>query len=326
MPVQKEQLHRLIRITALLKENRFPNCDTLVEEFRRMAVEEELNIECGKKTILRDIKALKEEFGCPLGFDRSLNGYYLKHHGWDFISPAILDENEMLAAVIGARISEAIFPAPLKNKIRKAVDYLLQNNNPDFLDTARLESLKILSGLYINLNKDIFMTIFNGWQELRCVKISYADYAGNVTERIFEPHTFVFYENSWYTKGFCRLKNAPRTFALQRIRKAELMPGSFEPDKSIIDSVNTDDFLGFNKEENVKLKVTDHVRERLAAAPLHSHQVIHSDGTVEIPAVAKESLFPFLLAQRGDAILLAPDGLRKEFKKELQNILKEYGK
>ena len=56
----------------------------------------------------------------------------------------MMDENEMLAAVIGARISEAIFPAPLKNKIRNAVDYLLKNNNPDFLDTARLENLKIL--------------------------------------------------------------------------------------------------------------------------------------------------------------------------------------
>ena len=324
MPVHKSQMHRLIRIAAMLKENRYPNVDFLVNEFRRIAVEEELEIDCGRKTVLRDMKTLKEEFGCPLEFDRAANGYYLKHHGWDFIAPAILDENEMLAAVIGARISEAIFPAPLKNKIRNAVDYLLKNNNPDFLDTARLENLKILSGLYINLDKNIFMTMFNGWQMLRCVKISYSDYEGKVTERVFEPHTFVFYENSWYSKGFCRLKNAPRTFALQRIRKAELMPGNFEPDKSIIDSVNTDEFLGFNKVENVKLKVTDHVRERLTAAPLHSHQAVNRDGTVEIPAVAKESLFPFLLAQRGDAILLAPKGLRNEFKKELQKILKKY--
>ena len=115
MPVQKAQMHRLIRIAAMLKENRYPNVDELVNTFRRIAVEEELNIDCGRKTVLRDMKALKEEFGCPLGFDRNANGYYLKHHGWDFIVPALLDENEMLAAVIGARISEAIFPPPLKN-------------------------------------------------------------------------------------------------------------------------------------------------------------------------------------------------------------------
>ena len=118
MPMQKSQMHRLMRIAALLKENRYPNSETLVREFRRIAVEENLDIDCGKKTILRDMKVLQEEFGCPLRFDRARNGYCLKHHGWDFIAPALLDENEMLAAVIGARIAEEIFPAPLKNKIR----------------------------------------------------------------------------------------------------------------------------------------------------------------------------------------------------------------
>lgn len=323
MPVQKAQMHRLIRIAAMLKENRYPNVDKLVNTFRRIAVEEELNIDCGRKTVLRDMKALKEEFGCPLGFDRNANGYYLKHHGWDFIVPALLDENEMLAAVIGARISEAIFPPPLKNKIRNAVDYLLQNNNPDFLDTARLDSLKILSGLYINLDKDIFMTIFNGWQMLRCIRISYADYTGNMTERIIEPHTLVFFENSWYTKGWCRTKKAPRTFALQRIKKAELMDGTFSPDKGIIDSVNTDDFLSFQKVKNVRLKISDHVRERLLAAPLHSNQVIKGN-TVKLPAVSRETLFPFLLSQRGEAVLMSPVTLRQEFKAELEKILSEY--
>ena len=64
MPIQKSQMHRLMRIAALLKENRYPNSETLVREFRRIAVEEELEIECGKKTILRDMKVLEYEFGC----------------------------------------------------------------------------------------------------------------------------------------------------------------------------------------------------------------------------------------------------------------------
>ena len=42
MPMQKSQLHRLMRIAALLKENRYPNSETLVKEFRRIAVEEDI--------------------------------------------------------------------------------------------------------------------------------------------------------------------------------------------------------------------------------------------------------------------------------------------
>ena len=321
MPMQKARLHRLMRIVAQLKENRYPNSDSLVKEFRRIAVEEDLEIDCGKKTILRDMKVLETEFGCPLAFDRARNGYYLTHHGWDFIAPAILDENEMLAAVVGARIAEEIFPPPLKNRIREAVDYLLQNNNPDFLDTANMESLNILSGLYSNLEPHIFMTLFQGWQNHFCVRISYADWQGELSERVIEPHTLVFYDNSWYTKGFCRLKKQPRTFALRRIKKAELLKVRFEPDKEIISSVNPDDFLGFEKVRNVKLYAEKTALDRLRSAPLHTHQVISEDGTVEIPAVAREVLFPFLLSREGNVKILQPAFLKKELKEILLKML-----
>ena len=321
MPLHKSQMHRLMRIAALLKENRYPNSQSLIKEFQRMSVEEDLEIDCGKKTILRDMKVLEHEFGCPLGFDRARNGYYLKHHGWDFIAPALLDENEMLAAVIGARIAEEIFPAPLKNKIRNAVDYLLQNNNPDFLDTANMESLSILSGLYANIDPEVFQTLFQGWQTNHCVKIVYANWQGETTERIIDPHTLVFFNNSWYTKGFCRLKEQPRTFALRRIHKAELLKSDFEPDKEIIASVNPDDFLGFEKVGNVKLYAQNHALDRLKSSPLHTHQIIHADGTVEIPAVSKEVLFPFILSQEGNVKLLEPAELRSELKETLKKML-----
>ena len=324
MPMQKSQLHRLMRIVALLKENRYPNSEMLVKEFRRIALEEELEIECGKKTVLRDMKLLETEFGCPLAFDRARNGYYLKHHGWDFIAPALLDENEMLAAVIGARIAEEIFPAPLKNKIRNAVDYLLQNNNPDFLDTANMGSLNILSGLFASLEPHIFMTVFQGWQTNKCIKITYEDWKGEISERIVEPHTLVFYNNSWYTKGFCHVKKQPRTFALRRMTGAELLKEEFRPDKEIIDSVNPDDFLGFEKIPEVKLYAGASALDQIRSSPLHSGQIIHPDGVVEIPSVAREVLFPFILSQEGNVKLLEPAFLKEELKMILEKMLLDY--
>lgn len=323
MPIPKSQLHRLTRIAALLKENRYPNSQSLVKDFRRIAEEEEIDIDCSRKTILRDLKTLKDEFKCPLEFDRERNGYYLRHHGWNFITPAILDENEMLAAVIGARISEAIFPSPLKNKIREAVDFLLQNNNPDFLDTANMNTLTILSGLFSPLDPKIFMTVFTAWQEHHALRISYSDYRNEETERVFEPHTLVFYDNSWYSKGFCHLKKQPRTFALRRIRSAEMLNRSFDPDPKIIRSVNPDDFLGFRKYA-VKLKFDESLRDILSAHPLHSQQKLLPDNTVEIPAVAKEVLFPFLLSHQGQAVLLEPEDLHGELKKILKAMLTDY--
>ena len=187
-----------------------------------------------------------------------------------------------------------------------------------------MAGLKILSGLYSNIDPEIFQTLFQGWQTNHCVKISYADWQNEITERNIEPHTLVFYNNSWYTKAFCHLKKQQRTFALRRIKRAELLKGDFEVDKEIIDSVNPDTFLNFEKIKNVKLHAENYSLDQLKSVPLHSDQIIHDDGTVEIPAVSKEVLFPFILSQEGNVKLLEPASLKEEFKANLKKMLKQY--
>ena len=108
---------------------------------------------------------------------------------------------------------------------------------------------------------------------------------------------------------------------MRRIKKAELLKGDFEPSKEIIASVNPDDFLGFEKIKNVKLHADNYALDRLKSSPLHTHQIIHGDGTVEIPAVAKEVLFPFILSQEGNVRLLEPAELKIELKSKLQKML-----
>jgi predicted DNA-binding transcriptional regulator YafY len=102
------------------------------------------------------------------------------------------------------------------------------------------------------------------------------------------------------------------------------MENTFEPDKEIIASVNPDDFLGFKKITDVKLYAESYALDRLKSSPLHTHQVIHEDGTVEIPAVAKEVLFPFILSQAGKVKLLEPADLQAECKNMLRTMLDQY--
>ena len=83
---------------------------------------------------------------------------------------------------------------------------------------------------------------------------------------------------------------------------------------------STKEMLHF-KIKNVKLQAENYVLDRLRATPLHTHQVINNDGTVEIPAVAKEVLFPFILSQEGNVRLLEPAELQTELKCKLQKML-----
>ena len=84
------------------------------------------------------MKVLEEEFLCPLAFDRVRNGYHLQYRGGDFIAPVLPDENEMLAAVIGVRIAEEIFPAPLKNRIREFMSGVMRAVPPFFSSFPRI--------------------------------------------------------------------------------------------------------------------------------------------------------------------------------------------
>ena len=120
--MSKKQLQRLIRLVAQLKENRYPNCSSFAAAMRKADLDENLNIACSAKTIFRDIQTLKNDFNAPIRFDNSRNGYYLTRHDWTFSSPQIYEESEMLAAVIGARVAEHIFPEPMQQQIRNAVD------------------------------------------------------------------------------------------------------------------------------------------------------------------------------------------------------------
>ena len=129
------QLHRLARLASLLKRNGYHSPADILEEYYSLEHVDGLvpHDRYCIRTVFRDVQILKEEFHCPLAYDRRNKGYYLKHHGWDFNCPADLSESALLALIIGAKIAEDVIPEPLKGRIKIAVDEILKGNNPDFL-------------------------------------------------------------------------------------------------------------------------------------------------------------------------------------------------
>jgi len=172
MNTSKAQLHRLIRLVGELKQNRYPNCTSFAKKLREADIDENLNLSCSAKTIQRDIKLLKEEHNAPIEYDSEHKGYYLKHHGWNFSAP-LLNEDFLLSSILGAKVAEDIIPEPLKSQIREAVDAELSVNNPDFLDTALIETFIIASGVKVVIDPKVFKTLFMGWQLRNSVKIKY---------------------------------------------------------------------------------------------------------------------------------------------------------
>ncbi len=113
------QLKRLVKIVELLRSGKYPNSRRIVAALAESA-NDDLNelddLRCSEKTAKRDIKLLKEEFHCPLVFDRERNGFCLTDRDWDFFYPAILDETEILAMFLGLRLAEQDHARPAEKR------------------------------------------------------------------------------------------------------------------------------------------------------------------------------------------------------------------
>lgn len=64
-------------------------------------------------------------------------------------------------------------------------------------------------------------------EQQRVLSLVYADRHGAVTERQAEPVGLLWGPHGWYVLAWCRLREAPRGFRLDRIRSAQLLAARF---------------------------------------------------------------------------------------------------
>ena len=316
MPVSKKQLTRLIRLVAQLKENRYPNCTSFAAELKKADLNENLNLACTEKTVYRDIQILMNDFDAPIKFSNAQNGYYLTHHGWNFACPQLFEDSEMLAAVLGARVAEHIFPEVMSRQIREAVDYLLTYNNPDFLDKTQVDSLVIIPTNKAKVNPDVFMPLFYAWQNHEICHIAYIDSKGAASERDFEPHALVFFDGVWYSKGFCHAKDEMRTLVIARMTSVVPSGKYFEPKTAIIKTSNEEGIFDPEMVEDVHVTCDEYLTNIIQTRPLHPEQKIVElpDGGCElrVKSMSKYRLQVWIMHQCGRATLLEPTALREQ--------------
>ena len=194
MGLTKYNIQRIKRLLAMLKENRYPNYPRFLAEMKRQDIAGAYNLSA--RTLQRDIAFLKSEYSAPIEYDFEQRGYYLTDPDWSVDIP-LLEDSEMRAAVLGARLAENLMPAPVKQEMRSAVDTLLAVNDKGMDEKAVLLSLVAL-GSRAAVKPEVFRVIFDAWQKHQCVKVRYNPVTESESERLIEPHALAFYEGNWY--------------------------------------------------------------------------------------------------------------------------------
>ena len=190
----------------------------LLDKGQATAPELAEKLEVSVRTVYRDIDALSEA-GIPVYAEAGRNGgiHLMKGFVLDKSLLSREEKQDILAAVQSINVTENI-------------------------DSS--ETLQKLSAMFYDTPENWFEVDFSRWGnrgtdnekfELlksavihqKCVKITYANSCGMISERIVQPLKMLYKSMSWYLKAFCTEKQDYRIFKLTRIMDLEVLADGF---------------------------------------------------------------------------------------------------
>lgn len=320
MPINKKQLLRMIRFVAELRRNAYPNAATFTRKLRELDLDENLNLACSARTVMRDVETLRNDFAAPISFSTENNGYFLTNSCWELKVP-FMDDEMVMAAMLGAQLAEKIMPSPVREQIRDAVDNSIADNNSELLDRTYIETLLIVSGNKTCIAPEIFGTIFRAWRERRVLRLVYRKGdTGKVTGREFEPHIVACHKGNWYTRGVDRANGKVIVLAIFRIEKAELTERTFEIRKDILTQTRKEGLFDYPKIENIRVRCAKEIAYYLYEQRRTKKLVItpQEDGSliVVLPPSPEQDAIRWILGEGGNVEVLEPHWLREKVREK----------
>jgi predicted DNA-binding transcriptional regulator YafY len=181
------------------------------------------------RTVRRYITTL-ETIGVPITAERGRYGAYALVPGYK-LPPMMFTGEETVALALGLVAAgklglteaepavasalaklERVMPAKLRNRVRA----VSEATTLDLAATTARSASATIIGLSVAA------------RERRTVELRHLASNGTCTERNVDPYGLVFRSGRWYLIGYCHLRDAVRTFRLDRIDAVHLLERHFE--------------------------------------------------------------------------------------------------
>lgn len=284
----------------------------LLDKGQATAAELAEKLEVSVRTIYRDLDALSGA-GIPVYTESGRNGGIYLMNGF------VLDK-----AVLSEKEKQEILTAMQSMNFAKGI--------------SKSVTLQKLSGIF-NIDYDNWLEVdFSRWGnkgndnakfELlksavihqKCVRITYANSCGTISERIIQPLKMSYKSMSWYLKAYCTEKQDYRIFKLTRIIDSEILEDSFcknsfpEPDETLEQSYNT---IVLRFPENMSYRVYDEFDKTLVSKKENGDLIV----SAEVPE--DEWLIGYLLSFGTQVDIIEPVYLRDIVAERARKIYEKY--
>ena len=297
---------------------------------------EELAAELGvvRRTVYRDLDALQFA-GFPVTSEKRDGRVYYKLLGSFRLGDAPFTADELLALAFGEDLLRPLEGTVFHDSIRSALAKVrasLGEEGQAFL--RRLgEAFRVLPGphkRYEDLREGI-RVLNQAVLERRRVRMRYqTGRSGTISTRELDPYRVWYRNGGLYVIGHDHRSGEIRTFAVDRIRAAQLGDTRFELPEDFDFEATVASAFGIAAEppERVRLRFepgwTLHVREHL----WHPSQKLEllPDGRVELEMEVGlgSELRSWILSFGSGAEVLAPEALRLELREELERAARHY--
>lgn len=214
---------RLINLIQLLQ--RRPNLAS-------SELAQELSV--SRRTIQRYITML-EELGIPVYAERGARGGYALARGFK-MPPLIFSPEEAVAIYVGTRLLEdlwgQLFRSPAQSALNK-IENVLPRAQLEEIDWAKQSLITVRIGAQNpNLEPTKLDVIYRATRQRQQLEIDYqARMRPEINRRVIEPYVLVYSWGHQYCIAYCQLRQAIRSFRLDRIRAISPLNNHFPEPK-----------------------------------------------------------------------------------------------
>ena len=303
---------RLHKIHHMLTQRQIVTTEQFVSE-----------LQVSVSTLKRDLTFLRDRLNAPVKFDYELGGYCFEkaqNVGPKYEMPGLwFNDSELHALLTMQKLLNSVQPGllepylqPLQAKLQTIL-YSMKDSPEEIANR-----IVILAPNKRELPLENFEVTATATVRRRRLKILHFNRgAQTTTERIISPQQLVYYRDNWYLDSWCHLRKAIRSFSVDAIISAELLPEKAKDVSLKKMREELSEGYGIFSGKTVqwaKLRITNLAVEWVSKRIWHSNQKssFESDGSLllEIPYTDDRELIQDILAWLPDVEVLAPDSLR----------------
>jgi predicted DNA-binding transcriptional regulator YafY len=322
------QTERLLRIQQMLQSKR---------AIPRQVFLDKLDVSLA--TFKRDLDFLRSRFRVDIEWSRELGGYYC-----DDLRPGAEAKNlagpmysvaEIHALLLLQDLVMQLQPSLLKEELGPLRQRLQQLLGTDRFKADEVRRrIRVLHMPTRRVGARCFQTVSVATLSRRRLRITYRNQTRNEEKaREISPQRLVYYRGNWYLDSWCHLRQGLRSFALDMIRKAEILDLSAdEIDEKMLDARLGNGYGIYSgaPANTAVLRFEPGVAEVVAREIWHPQQTQELEATghlvLTVPYSRDYELAMDIMRYGASVEVLAPNQLRSQVEERLRAAICRYEK